>query len=197
MNTKITGIVAKIAEMERELEIELEREAEEKRQDFHSRIEQKQITFERDNEKLQKEMRQGILDYLRDTPLRFILVAPLMYSFIIPLWFLDGWIWLYQIVCFKAFGIAKVDRSNYVILDRGHLPYLNWVEQTNCNFCGYANGLIAYGREIAARTEQFFCPIKHAQQRFGVHSRYQSFFNFGDAERYKEGLEKLREDLKP
>ncbi len=197
MNPKIAAIVTKIAEMERELEDEIEREAEEKRQEFHYRIEKKKIAFERETQKLQKAMRQGILAYFRETPLKYLLVAPLMYSFILPLCLLDGWIWLYQAVCFKAFGIAKVDRSNYVILDRGHLPYLNWIEQANCNFCGYANGLIAYGREIAARTEQFFCPIKHARRSFGVHSRYQSFFNFGDAERYKKGLETLREELKP
>ncbi len=197
MNMKIAGIVAKIAVLERELEHEMEREAEKKVRELHDPIDKEKAAIGPETQKFQKAMRQGVLDYLKETPLTYLLVAPLMYSFVLPLWLLDGWIWLYQTVCFKAFGIAKVERSNYVILDRGALPYLNWIEQVNCNFCGYANGLIAYGREIAARTEQFFCPIKHARKAAGAHSLYPEFFSFGDGESYKKGLEKLREELKP
>ena len=51
------------------------------------------------------------------------------------------------------------------LLDRHTLQYLNAIEKANCTFCTYANGVIAYVREVAARTEQFWCPIKHAQRR--------------------------------
>jgi hypothetical protein len=196
MNIKISGIVARIAEMEQELEREIELEAQEMAQEFHYTLEKKKITFDEATRLFQKTMRQGILAYLRDTPLKSLLVAPIIYSLYLPLILLDFWIWLYQSACFRAYGIPRVDRSLYVTLDRGHLPYLNWIEQANCNYCGYANGLIAYAREVAARTEQYFCPIKHARKVRGTHSRYQSFFNFGDAEGYKAGYEKVREELK-
>lgn len=94
-------------------------------------------------------------------------------------------------------GIAKADQARYVLLDWGGLRYLNWIERLNCNYCGYANGLIAYAREIAARTEQYFCPIKHARRCSGAHSRYHEFLDFGDARAYKRELTKLRAELKP
>ena len=59
-------------------------------------------------------------------------------------------------------AFAQVKRSEYVIIDRNHLSYLNLIEAFNCVYCGYANGVIAYVREIASRTEQHWCPIKHA-----------------------------------
>jgi hypothetical protein len=40
--------------------------------------------------------------------------------------------------------------------------------------------------EIAARTEQHFCPIKHAHRVAQAHSRYQKFLPYGDARAYRE-----------
>jgi hypothetical protein len=51
----------------------------------------------------------------------------------------------------------KVRRSDYIILDRQKLRYLNSIERLNCAYCGYANGAIAYVQEIAGRTEQHWC----------------------------------------
>jgi len=135
--------------------------------------------------------------FLWEAPVASLLVAPMIYSLTIPLVLLDLWVQLYQAVCFPVYRIAKVDRSRYVLLDRGHLQYLNWIERANCNYCGYANGLVAYAREIAARTEQYFCPIKHAFRCSGVHSHYDEFLDFGDAHAYKEELPKLRAELRP
>ena len=189
MNRKIAGIIARISELERELEQEIEREA----QETHEKGKNLSV---RPTHPPQKSTSQGILSYLRETPLTFLILAPVFYSFYLPLLLLDLWIWLFQSVCFRVLEISRVKRSLYVVLDRGHLPYLNWIEQFNCNYCGYANGLIAYAREVAARTEQFFCPIKHARRIVGIHSRYRLFFEFGDGEGYKKGYEHLRKDLK-
>ena len=46
-----------------------------------------------------------------------------------------------------------------------------------------------------ARTEQFFCPIKHARRILAAHDHYPSFFEYGDADSYRHGLERLRENL--
>lgn len=197
MNTKISAIASRIAELKRELDYEIDLDIAEKRHKLHYSIEKGRIAFEREACALHQKMRQGIWSFLWNTPLASLLVAPMIYSLIIPLVLLDLWVRLYQAVCFPGYGIAKVDRSRYVLLDRGHLQYLNWIEQVNCNFCGYANGLVAYAREIAARTEQYFCPIKHAHRALGPHSHYSEFLDFGDAHAYKEELGKLRAELRP
>jgi len=160
-------------------------------------MEQGKITFESEASELHKKLHQGVVAFLWEAPVASLLVAPMIYSLIVPLFLLDLWVQLYQAVCFPVYRIAKVDRSRYVVLDRGHLQYLNWIERLNCNYCGYANGLVAYAREIAARTEQYFCPIKHAFRCSGPHLHYDEFFDFGDARAYREELGKLRAELRP
>ena len=46
--------------------------------------------------------------------------------------------------------------------------------------------------EVAARTEQFWCPIRHARAVKTMHSRYRYFFEYGDAEGYQKGLDEVR-----
>ena len=56
----------------------------------------------------------------------------------------------------------------------------------------YAHGLLAYVSEITARTEQYFCPIKHAHKVLGMHARYTGFLDFGEAGNYHGNLEQYR-----
>jgi hypothetical protein len=58
-----------------------------------------------------------------------------------------------------------------------------------------SNGLFAYVREVAARTEQYWCPIKHARRLRGSQARYRDFFEYGDAVSYKGGLSDVRASL--
>ena len=46
-------------------------------------------------------------------------------------------------------------RGQYIVIDRHRLKYLNAIEKLNCVYCGYGNGVIAYARDIAGRTEQY------------------------------------------
>ena len=82
-------------------------------------------------------------------------------------------------------------RRDYLVFDRHHLAYLNALEKLNCAYCSYANGLIAYVREIASRTEQYWCPIKHARRLIGAHANYATFEDYGDAEGYQRRLAEL------
>ena len=66
-------------------------------------------------------------------------------------------------MCFPIYGIERVQRRRYFAIDRHTLAYLNAIEKANCLYCSHANGVIAYVREVAARTEQYWCPIKHCQ----------------------------------
>lgn len=134
---------------------------------------------------------------IRSTPPLVTLSAPIIYSLIIPFALLDLWVSLYQALCFPAFGIERVKRSPYFKLDRAKLPYLNAVEKLNCQFCAYANGVIGFVREVAARTEQYWCPIKHADAPIDPHTRYSDFSPYGEAFDYAVRQRPLRDALKP
>lgn len=122
-----------------------------------------------------------------------IITAPIIYSLIIPLFLLDIFMSIYQAICFPIYKIPKVRRSDYFVFDRLSLDYLNGIQKMNCAYCSYGNGVIAFGREIAARSEQYWCPIKHARKIKGAHKRYPVFMDFGDGEKYREALEDIRE----
>ena len=62
------------------------------------------------------------------------------------------------------------------------------LEKLNCAYCAYANGLVGYVGEIAARTEAYWCPIKHARRMVMTHARYADFADFGDAEAYRRAI---------
>jgi hypothetical protein len=88
------------------------------------------------------------------------------------------------------------------IFDRGRLAYLNVVEKMGCVYCSYANGLLAFVTEIAARTEQHFCPIRHDRRSRQPHSRYPHFLPDGDALAYRRRGEEVSRaygdlDVKP
>ena len=92
-------------------------------------------------------------------------------------------------------GQALNARKDYLIFDRGRLQYLNLLERLNCAYCSYVNGLCAYAMEVAARTEQHWCPIKHATPVRSPHSRYTYFFDYGDAGRYRRDLDAGRSNF--
>jgi hypothetical protein len=54
---------------------------------------------------------------------------------------------------------------------------------------------VAYATEVLARTEQYFCPIKHARKMIGTHARYKKFIEYGDASDYQIKLESFRKHL--
>jgi hypothetical protein len=115
-----------------------------------------------------------------------------VYSVLLPFVILDLWVTVYQAICFRAWGVKLVRRRDFFVVDRHKLPYLNGLEKLNCLYCTYANGLIAYVREIAARTEQYWCPIRHARRLRDTHARYDLFVPYGDAASYRFRLDSLR-----
>ncbi|WP_306258171.1 hypothetical protein [Pararhizobium sp. IMCC21322] len=130
--------------------------------------------------------RSPTIPYILNLPIGAHLSAPFVYGMVFPIAFLDICLFIYQAVCFRLWKVARVRRGDYVVIDRHHLAYLNGIEKLNCVYCGYANGMFAFAQEIAARTEQFWCPIKHASQIAQPHSHYSDFTEFGDAEAWQE-----------
>ena len=130
----------------------------------------------------------GLWRYVWSGTVASLLTAPLLYSLLVPFALLDAWVMLYQAIGFRAWGLRRVRRSDYFAIDRHRLPYLNGLEKINCLFCGYANGLLAYVHEVASRTEQYWCPIKHGRRVRGAHDRYAAFAPYGDGRAYHDRL---------
>ena len=195
--TQAAKISSRIAELEAELEKEFLAQLAEKQKKFRYGIEKGRVAFDCEMCVIHSKLKKPWMVFLWDAPRFSLILAPVIYSLALPLLLLDAWLWVYQTLCFPVYKIAKVDRSQYVVLDRGHLEYLNWIERFNCDYCSYANGLIAFAREVSSRTEQYFCPIKHASRCAGPHLRYHDFADFGDAEGYRAKWKKLRAELQP
>jgi hypothetical protein len=192
----IDDILQRLHTLQSELEHEIDVLLKEKREQFRYSLEQGKVRFEQSMKRLLKTQRTGVWHYLRTAPISHLLSAPLVYSLIFPFFLLDMGTTLYQQICFRIYGIPLVHRGDYLIMDRQHLAYLNIIEKLNCLYCGYANAVIEYVREVAARTEQYWCPIKHTRRSPDPHRLSQDFIDYGDVESYRARLDELRNDLK-
>lgn len=184
MSDRIVTLMERIRSLESELEAELAKRRTELRVGF----ERGRIVFEEEVRRRHNEMKTRLSRYVLNARPLVVLTAPLIYALIVPLVLLDLSVVVYQTVCFPAYGVEKVRRRDYLVFDRHHLAYLNALEKLNCAYCSYANGLIAFVREVAARTEQHWCPIKHARRVIGAHAYYREFADYGDAEAYRKWL---------
>jgi len=188
MSAVIDELTRKIAELQAEVDAEIAR----RNAALRIGMEHGRMAFEEELLRRHRELKTALSKYLLNANPLAVITAPFIYALIVPLLLLDLFVTVYQAICFPAYGIQKVNRADYFIFDRHHLAYLNAIEKLNCAYCSYANCLIAYVREIAARTEQYWCPIKHARRVIGSHPRYATFDDYGDAESYHKRAEELR-----
>jgi hypothetical protein len=188
MNERVNELLNRIGELQEQLEQEWEAG----RGRFHYHLERQRVRFEQQVIAAHLALRTSLPSFLGGAALRDFVMAPVIYSMIVPLLLLDLCLFLYQHLYFRAYRIPRARRSDYLVLDRGQLAYLNGIEKLNCYYCSYANGLFALAREVGARTEQYWCPIKHARRLRDNHSRYNQFFEYGDAEAYRQELQELR-----
>lgn len=163
-------------------------------QAFRYRWAKGRATFEKEALAEHRKLKFGLASYLLSSRIPAVVTAPIIYVGIIPFAFLDLFLAIFQATCFPAYGIPRVKRADYIVFDRGHLRYLNSLERINCVYCSYVNGLFAYATEVGARTEQHWCPIKHANRLRAPHSRYSHFFDYGNASLYVKDIEKVRKD---
>lgn len=191
MDTLIDDLTRKM----RELEAQMDAHIAQRRAELRVGMERGRVVFEEEVLRRHRELKTALMTYIWNANLLVIVTAPVIYAMIVPLVLLDLFVSVYQMVCFPVYGIPKVRRADYFAFDRHHLAYLNVLEKLNCAYCSYANCLIAYVREIAARTEQYWCPIKHARRVIGSHARYATFDDYGDAEGFQKRAAELRVDL--
>ena len=191
MNERIAGLLAEMATLEDELRSALHEQ--EGRMFFQ--IKGKRVEFERSVREAHRQLKTGFFRWLVKNRPQNLITGPIIYGMAAPLLMLDLCVSVYQWACFPIYGITKVRRADYLVFDRHQLGYLNFIERFHCTYCEYANGLISYLREIVARTEEYFCPIKHAHKVLGTHARYQRFLDYGDAQDYEARLEQFRVGL--
>lgn len=168
---------------------ELRAELAESRAEFRYRVERGRVAFEAEARARHRAARDRLSSFLARTRPLVVPTAPVSYAMILPLGFLDLAATLLQHVRFPVCGIPGVRRGAYVFVDRRQLGHLNRV----C--CGYANGTVAHAREVAARTEQYWCPIEHSRAPAGPRDRHPGFIAFGDAEGFRRHLEAQRSGL--
>jgi len=154
------------------------------------------VWFSKEIKREHRKLKTSLLRYVVHSRILAVLTAPFIYACFIPFVLLDLFVSTYQAVCFPVYGIPKARRKDYMAIDRNKLRYLNALEGLNCMYCSYANGLLAYVVEIAGRTEQHWCPIKHARRIQHTHDRYSHFLPYGDASAYRERIDKVRDDFK-
>ncbi|MGZ8983823.1 MAG: hypothetical protein ACXW11_07700 [Methylotenera sp.] len=191
MNDRIQQLLDQITALEDDLRTALRDQP----TSIFFQIKGKRVEFEKSMLETHRRLKTNFFRWLVTDRPQNLITGPIIYSMIIPLIITDFFISFYQLTCFPIYGIKKVRRADYIIFDRQQLSYLNWIEKFHCTYCAYGSGMIAYISEIVSRTEQYFCPIKHARKRLGSHDRYARFLDFGDAENYEVKLEEYRRAL--
>ena len=192
MTAQLDVLMDRLRSVEAEIEVELTK----RREELRFRFENSRIIFEEEVLRVQRAIKVGLARYIRDAHPLVALTAPVIYSLIIPIALADIWVMAYQAICFPAYQIPKVRRRDYLVFDRHHLAYLNTLEKINCAYCSYCNGAIAFIREVASRTEVYWCPIKHARRVLGPHPHYQGFADFGDAEGFQAKQQQLKDGVR-
>ena len=123
--------------------------------------------------------------------LRHIVSFPFIWGMLLPLLIFDICLEIYHQICFRLYRIPLVKRSNYIKIDRHKLKYLTWYEKINCAYCGYANGWVHYATIIAAKTEKYWCGIKHEKDpNFIPPAHHKDFLEYNDEKSFKGTFKK-------
>lgn len=191
MNDRVRHLLAQMSALEDDLRLALHEEE----ASVLFQIKGKRVEFEQSIQQAHRRLKTGFFHWLVTYRPQNLVTGPIIYSMIVPLAILDLCVSIYQAICFPIYGVDKARRGDYIVFDRQQLEYLNFVEKFHCTYCAYGAGLIAYVAEIVARTEEYFCPIKHARKMLGTHSRYARFLDYGDAADYETRLEAFRVGL--
>jgi len=180
MDSRIKQILAKIDALSADLQREYARLAEK----YGFAFRQRKVIFLERFRARNRSFRIPAWKYAIPKNIRHVLSIPFIYMMIIPILILDAFLSLYHVAAFSLYRIPKVKRSDYIVFDRQFLDYLNWIQKVNCVYCTYVNGLLAYGVEIGARTERYWCPIKAARKPTAPHGWYPDFADYGNPEEW-------------
>jgi hypothetical protein len=188
MDNRLLEIIDKIESLNRELQKEYEKQA----KNYGFIINRKKIEFLEAFREKNLKLRIPTWKYVIHKNFRHFLSMPFIYVMFIPLLILDICVTIYQLVAFSLYRIPKVKRADYIVFDRQFLDYLNIIQKINCIYCSYANGLLAYAVEIAARTERYWCPVKAARSPLVTHVWYKDFADYGNASEWAAKFNEIK-----
>lgn len=103
MNENIRRILSDIAQLEEELAGTIHAQQEQ----LHYRIEGSKIRFEENLKRVHRELKTGVIAWLRASDIRNVLSAPFVYAMVIPLALLDLFLVVYQAICFSLYRIPR------------------------------------------------------------------------------------------
>lgn len=132
------------------------------------------------------------MEYLKHRTFKQIILnllsTPFIFGIAIPIIILDVAIEIYHRVSFYLYGLEYVKRSEYIkVMDRAKLQYLNPFRKIFCMYCGYVNGVFAFWVEIGARTEKYWCGIKHERDsHFKESKSHVEFAEYRDEEDFNK-----------
>ena len=185
--------ISKILEEIRYKKDELVKEYEKLREKYDFEFIKWKIVFSQKKQEENKKFKLGSFRYMLWSQIRHILSMPFIYAMIIPAVILDIFLFIFQNICFRLYGIPLVKRNEYISSERKHLDYLNWIQKINCLYCSYVNGIFSYAVEIGGRTEKYWCPIKHARKNNTFHNWQDHFADYWDAEWFQESFTSNKE----
>ncbi len=188
---RLAQVLSQIQKLEAQIVMELQQ----KEAEYGYKIHKKKVQFSQEIHLRHRQLKEKLHRYILRSSFLVLLTTPVIYACLLPIALLDLICSVYQWICFPIYGIPTVRRSDYLTFDRRHLAYLNLIEKINCEYCSYGNGILAYVVEIVARTEQYWCPIKHFHCVKCAHKRYKNFLNFGDGEGYAHQLDRIRKEF--
>lgn len=189
MNKRIEDLIAQIKSLEDEL-LDAIHQGDSK---ANFTLKGKTVEFAQDVKQAHRKLKRNLMTWLVTDRPQNLLTGPIIYAMVVPLLITDLCVSFYQATCFPIYGIEKVKRADFFVFDRHKLGYLNLIEKFHCEYCAYANGLMAYLTEIIARTELYFCPIKHARKVIGRHGHYSRFTDYGDSSDFHQQWQRMRQ----
>ncbi len=191
MDSRIRHLLDEIAALEEDLGVALR----DQESSALFKIRGKRVEFEQAVREAHGRLKTGFFRWLVTNRPANLITGPIIYSMIVPLVILDVFVSFYQATCFPIYRITRLRRGDFIVFDRQQLEYLNFIEKFHCTYCAYASGLVSYVSAIIGKTEEYFCPLKHARRILGSHARYNRFLDYGDAADYEGRLEEFRRNL--
>lgn len=181
MKSKINELIQNYEERRQKFLKEMYEEYEKLKDRYEFHLEQGRVYFSKKIKVEHRAFKKPLWKSFLGLTIRGLIAAPFIYAMVIPAWILDIFLFIFQNVFFRLYGIPLVSRKEYIIYDRKYLSYLNTFQKINCLYCSYFNGLMSYAVEVAGRTEKFWCPIKNASKTKTFHSWQKCFADYGDA----------------
>lgn len=178
--------IAKILETIEKLKKDLRKEYLGLQEKYDFFVQKRKIVFSLGAKNKQRAQKMNVWIYALTPDIKHLISMPFIYWMIFPAIILDIFLYFYQWAALLFYWIPRAERKDYFIYDRRFLVYLNIIQKFNCLYCSYVNWLFAFAVEVGSRTEQYWCPIKHAVNSDSEHKYFKYYSDYWDPEWFNE-----------